>query len=144
MKKNKFENFWKTATDAQWDEIENDRITMDKDSFVEKYGAKPESVRIYCLMHFNEKKKCEAQIAEMQKAIDSLKSKVKAAKTKQKDIIHLVPGPAYKARIYATEETFTAFTEMADKVSEQTGLKKYTAVALMMEEATKLFGKLFD
>lgn len=144
MKKNKFEDFWKNATDAEWDEIEKDRNTMDATAFSAKYGAKPESVRIYCLMHFHEKEKYEARTAELQKEIDALKNKVKATRAKQKDIIHLVPGTAYKARIYATEETFAAFTEMANKVSEQTGMKKYTAVALMLEEATKLFGKLFE
>ena len=43
MKKNKFEDFWKNATDAEWDEIEKDRNTMDATAFSAKYGAKPES-----------------------------------------------------------------------------------------------------
>ena len=72
---------------------------MDATAFSAKYGAKPESVRIYCLMHFHEKEKYEARTAELQKEIDALKNKVKATRAKQKDIIHLVPGTAYKARI---------------------------------------------
>lgn len=144
MKKKTFENFWKTATDEQWDEIEHDRTTMDADSFFNKYGAKPDSVRVYCLMHFREKEKYESKMEELKKENESLKEKLKASKTKKKDIVHLVPGTAFKARIYATEDTYKAFSEMADKVSDSTGLKKYTAVALMLEEATKMFGKLFD
>lgn len=145
MRKKSFEKIWKNATDSEWEIIEKDRTTLDGKDFYEKYGTKPESVRIYCMMHFHEKERYsaiyESELAKLRKENKELKERLNSSK--KKDLLHLVSGTAYKTQIYTTEGAFKAFSDMADKVSTQTGLKKYSATALMMEEAVKMFGKLF-
>lgn len=146
----KIEDFYKNASDAQWEALaaERSKVLTEEDvaAFKEAHGFMPESIRPYEIMHFQELKKQQARINE---ALESLKlenEKLKSEMVGQKNNDsafpqwHKVKGESVRLTCYATQTAIDLLQNAVDKTVDEYGFKRYLATAFVLEEAIKRLG----
>lgn len=146
----KIEDFYKNASDAQWEAIaaERSKVLTEEDAaaFKEAHGFMPESIRPYEVMHFHELKKQQQRINE---ALESLKlenEKLQSELAGQKNIESIFPqwrkvkGKRVRLNCYATQTAIDLLHAAVDKTVDEYGFQRYLAAAFVLEEALKRLG----
>lgn len=149
---NAIENFYKTATNEDWETMAALRKETGKDpaklaDFKKNYGFTPDSIRPYELMHFHElenrRKDLQsieqltqenAELQEQNKALNNLWLNPPPSR--------MMSGERQKATFYATTESLYLFDSAVERVSEKYGYKKYIAAAFILGELVTRFTTL--
>lgn len=146
----KIEDFYKTATDAQWEALAAERSKVlseaDAAAFKDTYGFMPESIRPYEIMHFHELKKQEQRIDETLESLKLENEKLKSKLTERKNNEPGFPqwrkvnGKSVRLTCYATQTAIDLLQNAVDKTIDEYGFQKYLATAFVLEEAIKRLG----
>lgn len=146
----KIEDFYKNASDAQWEAIaaERSKVLTEEDAaaFKEAHGFMPESIRPYEVMHFHELKKQQQRINEALEALKHENEKLKSEMAGQKNSESVFPqwrkvkGSSVRMTCYTTQAAIDLFHAAVDKTIDEYGFQKYLAAAFVLEEALKRLG----
>lgn len=146
----KIEDFYKNASDAQWEAIaaERSKVLTEEDvaAFKEAHGFMPESIRPYEVMHFQELKKQQTRINEALESLkqenEKLKSEIAGQKNNESDFPQWrkVKGKNVRMTCYTTQTAIDLFHAAVDKTVEEFGFQRYLATAFVLEEAIKRLG----
>ena len=155
----KLDDFYKNATDEQWDKIaaerekirlisdENERRKAEGD-FKNRYGFYPDSVRSFQLMHYVELEKRQkmqkenSADAELQQENARLKAELETLKGANQGLPqwHKITGTPAKGTIYSTKEAIDLYNRAVDWVEAEYCCKRCYASAFVLEEAIKRMG----
>lgn len=146
------ENFYKNATDEDWETMAVLRKEAGKDpvklaDFKKQYGFTPDSIRPYEQMHFHEfenRRKDLQTIEQLAQENAKLKEEAKALHNLwiNPPPSRMMSGERQKATFYATTETLEMFDSAVDRVSDMYGYKKYIAAAFILDELLIRFKSL--
>ena len=151
----KLDDFYKNATDAEWEAMAQQRakikdITDKKEAeeaavqFKREYGFYPDSVRNFELMHFHDLKRiraAEAENAELRATLEQLQKQIQTAPPEQGfPAWHKVKGESTKASFYTTKEAIEKLNAAVDYVEAEYGCKRCYAIAFVLEEGIKRLG----
>lgn len=149
----KLDEFYRNATDAEWETIaaKRARIKAMTDpieaeaaaaAFRSEYGFNHESVRNYELMHFQDLsriKKAEQEAEELRALNAELTAKLQQLPENGFPEWRKVHGVPTKVSLYTTKESIDKLNEVVDRIEEEYGCKRAYAIAFVLEEAAKKF-----